>query len=307
MPPKVSIGMPVYNAENYIEQAIQSILSQTFTDLELIISDNASSDRTQAICERHATEDKRVRYHRNSENIGANRNFNHVFTLARGEYFKWAAHDDVIAPDYLEKCLLLLENDSTFVLAHSETKLIDPEGNEITVPEGANYVKDERGRIIFIGLDSTKRPLDSSHAHKRFQGVLDTGWCNEVFGVIRSHALRDTPLLRPFYGADKVLLAELASMGRFAIIPEPLFHNRRHPEQSRSQSVEDRAAWTQTAARKSSGLKRNVQKAIAYMEVPFKGSMSFSERMQCLSLALRYNTVKLGYEFGIVKEKDMLR
>jgi len=300
--------MPVYNAENYIAQAVQSILNQTFTDFELIISDNASSDRTQAICEQFVAQDQRVRYHRNSENIGANRNFNHVFTLARGSaYFKWAAHDDMIAPDYLQKCLSLLENDPSFVLAHSETKLIDPHGDEIMVPDGANYVKDEQGRIIFIGLDSTERPLDSSCAHKRFQGVLETGWCNEVFGVIRSHALRETPLLRPFYGADKVLLAELASMGRFAIIPEPLFHNRRHPEQSRSQSVEDRAAWTQTAARKSSGLRRNAQKAIAYLQVPFKGSMSFSERMYCLSLALRYNTVKLGYEFGIVKEKDMLR
>lgn len=308
IPPKVTIGMPIYNAENYVRDAIDSILAQTFEDFELIITDNASTDSTQAICEEYAAQNPRIRYHRNPENIGANRNFNFVFTLARGTYFKWAAHDDLIAPTYLEKCVSRLEADHSFVLAHSETRLIDPLGCELAVPtDGTNYVKDELGRLIFVGRDSNERKFSSLSASERFQGALDTGWCYEVFGVIRADALRKTPVLRPFYGADKVLLAELASMGRFAIIPEMLFHNRRHPQQSRSQTVEDRHQWTNATADKFAAVKRNIQKSSAFMRAPLKGNMTFIERLKCFVLAFRYNTIKLVYEFGIIKEKKVLR
>src|SRR5688572_10868700 len=98
--PRVSIGLPVYNGENYLAEAIDSILAQTFEDFELIISDNASTDRTQEICEAYAAKDGRIRYYRSEVNKGSAWNFNRVFELARGEYFKWAAHDDYIAPEY---------------------------------------------------------------------------------------------------------------------------------------------------------------------------------------------------------------
>ncbi|HKJ45099.1 MAG TPA: glycosyltransferase family 2 protein, partial [Balneolales bacterium] len=107
--PRVSIGMPVYNGENYIERAISSILAQTYKDFELIISDNASTDKTQEICKMFVGRDNRVRYHRNSKNIGAARNYNIVFRLSRGKYFKWAAHDDELAPAFLEDAVNVLE------------------------------------------------------------------------------------------------------------------------------------------------------------------------------------------------------
>ena len=98
--PRVSIGLPVYNGERYLPQALDAILSQTFEDFELIISDNASTDSTQDICKSYAANDARVKYFRNSSNIGISRNFNRVFELSSGgEYFKWCAHDDLMAPD----------------------------------------------------------------------------------------------------------------------------------------------------------------------------------------------------------------
>ena len=103
--PKVSIGLPVYNGERYLREALDSILGQTFRDFELIICDNASTDETAAICADYAARDPRIRYHRQTHNIGATANFNHTFELARGAYFKWAAHDDVLAPTWLEKCV----------------------------------------------------------------------------------------------------------------------------------------------------------------------------------------------------------
>src|SRR5438552_4723426 len=101
--PRVSIGLPVYNAENYLVEALDSILAQTFTDFELIISDNASTDRTREICKYYESSDARVHYYCNETNIGGARNANLTFKLARGQYFRWAADDDVCAPTLLEK------------------------------------------------------------------------------------------------------------------------------------------------------------------------------------------------------------
>src|SRR5690242_6344650 len=99
--PKVSIGLPVYNGERFLAEAIDSVLAQTFTDFELIISDNASTDRTPEICKAYAEKDSRIRYYRNEENQGASWNFNRVFELSRGMCFQWLAHDDYIAPGFL--------------------------------------------------------------------------------------------------------------------------------------------------------------------------------------------------------------
>jgi glycosyltransferase involved in cell wall biosynthesis len=99
--PRVSLGMPVYNGERYLEKTFDSVLAQTYKDFELVISDNGSTDRTQAICERYAKMDSRVKYHRNSKNIGIAPNFNRVYELSPSEYFKWTDYDDLLAPEFL--------------------------------------------------------------------------------------------------------------------------------------------------------------------------------------------------------------
>ena len=120
--PRVSIGLPVYNGEAHIEEAISSILAQSYRDFELVISDNGSKDKTQQICSEYAKRDRRIFYYRFEKNIGAARNFNRVFDLSSGEFFKWAASDDVIAPEYLSKCLSVLEQNPSVVLVHSKRK-----------------------------------------------------------------------------------------------------------------------------------------------------------------------------------------
>lgn len=128
--PTVSIGLPVFNGENYLEEAIQSILHQTFTYFELIICDNNSSEDIGAICNKYEQQDSRIRYYRNDENVGASRNFNQTFELARGPYFKWAAHDDRLAADFVERCVSVLDRDPDMVLCFSRTQVIDAEGRE---------------------------------------------------------------------------------------------------------------------------------------------------------------------------------
>nr|MDJ0569288.1 glycosyltransferase family 2 protein [Pleurocapsa sp. MO_192.B19] len=123
--PLVSIGMPVYNGERYLENALNSILAQTFRDFELIISDNGSTDKTEEICRQYANVDRRIRYFRNEQNLGAGWNFDRVAQLATGKYFKWACHDDLCALEFLQRCIEILEQAPNIVLAYPKTLIID--------------------------------------------------------------------------------------------------------------------------------------------------------------------------------------
>jgi glycosyltransferase involved in cell wall biosynthesis len=209
----LSIGLPVYNGERYVLEAITALLAQTYRDFELIIMDNASTDRTPEICRRAAESDSRVRYFRNDSNIGPVRNFNRVFGLAKGKYFKWAAHDDTYAPEYLAKCIAVLDHDPGVVLCTSRTRVIGEHGETLRehVPE---------------------LPYDSAHVRTRFRACLDNFMTYEIFGVIRTDALKKTPLLGSFGHADGVLLGWLALQGRIVVLPEPFYFNRVHPEKS---------------------------------------------------------------------------
>jgi glycosyltransferase involved in cell wall biosynthesis len=212
--PKVSIGLPVFNGERYLAGQIRSLLSQTFQDLEVVIVDNSSTDATPAICQSFVEQDSRVRYFRNDTNIGLSRNYQRAFHLARGEYFKWAAHDDLHAPEFISKCVEILDGDSSVVVCYTLAKMIDEFSNPI--------------RIRAYGLDtSLSRPDD------RFRKILwiDLG-SPPIFGLIRRSVLQRTNLLGFSYASDQVLLAELALYGRFHEIPEGLLLHREHPYRS---------------------------------------------------------------------------
>ncbi len=123
-PPRVSIGMPVFNGEAFLSQAIQSLLEQTYVDFELIISDNTSTDGTESICRKYALQDSRIRYVRNSENVGLESNFQRVFDLSQGELFMWAAHDDLWEPEFIEELVDLLERSPDAALAFCRFDII---------------------------------------------------------------------------------------------------------------------------------------------------------------------------------------
>lgn len=226
-PPRVSIGLPVYNGENYMAAAIEGVLGQTFSDLELIIADDASTDRTADICRDFAARDPRVRYHRNERNRGAAPNYNHLVALSRGEYFKWIAHDDVITPDYLAKAVEALDRSPDAVIAHSQIRVIDKDGRELTLYDNA------------LPLTARSRPSD------RFAGVvLDRYAHHAFFGLLRIEPLRKTPLHRSYAGGDRALVVFLALLGPFVHIPEPLYWQRHHPDRYFVKvSARERAAW----------------------------------------------------------------
>ena len=213
--PAVSVGVPVYNGERYLREALDSLLAQTFTNFEIVIADNASTDGTATICSEYAARDGRIRYVRNRTNIGLVGNFRRVFELSRAPYFKWATYDDRSAPELLERAVEVLDRDPSVVLAFGRTVIIDADGVVI-------------GRHPHDGLR-----LDSVHPHVRFNELIRVyHWCVQQFGVIRSDSLRRTSLYGNYPQSDRAFLAELAMHGRFHEIPEDLFHFRDHRQVS---------------------------------------------------------------------------
>lgn len=213
--PRVSIGLPVYNGEKFLNATIDSLLAQTFPDFEIVISDNASTDRTEEICRAYATADPRVRYVRVDVNRGAGWNYNHVFDLARGDYFKWQAHDDLLAPEFLEKCVAVLDRDPSVVLCYCDSAMIDETGQQFAV-------------------HSQRSAVDAPRPSQRFVALLQHGksvGC-EIFGLMRMETLQKAPRQGCFAHADNLFLCHLALFGRFYQIPEPLFLFREHASQS---------------------------------------------------------------------------
>ena len=211
--PRVSIGLPLFNAENNLDTALDSLLSQTYTDFELIISDNGSDDRTAEICKDYMRCDPRIRYERQAKNMGLHWNLNRVAQMADGHYFKWSAADVVHAPDFLERCVAVLELDATIVCCHTRADYIDAQGN----------------RLFGVDPSGDANLSTSPRAHRRFADVMfNHGWGARVFGVMRREPLLQTGLLEPHYGWDKVMMAGLALAGRYHMIDEVLFFEQDH-------------------------------------------------------------------------------
>lgn len=209
--PTVTIGLPVFNGEQYLTQTLDSLLGQDLTDFELVISDNASTDATEEMCRAAAADDPRIRYLRHDRNRGAAWNYNHLVPLARGRYFKWAGHDDLCEPTYLTRCVAALDHAGpAAALAYPRTVLIDGDGEPM--------------RSYDDGLD-----LRQATPHERLAGLLrELGLANAVFGVIRTEVLAATRLIGPYNLSDLVLLAELAIRGRFLEVADELFLRRIH-------------------------------------------------------------------------------
>jgi len=202
--PLVSIGLPVYNGGELLRRALDSLLAQNYANFELIISDNASTDGTWDILQEYAARDPRIRLYRNAHNKGSTYNFNRVYELATGEYFMWAAHDDVWEPGFVSLCVQHL-------LAH---------------PDAA---------VCYAGQPATpfrRDPaLDHAEAWRRALSLLDT-WpapAVAVYGLFRRAALRPALPLLDVEGPDAIILMHMALAGPIVILPQALHHYTRAP------------------------------------------------------------------------------
>lgn len=261
--PLVTIGLPVWNGERFIEEAIESHLAQTFDDFELIISDNHSTDRTEAICRSFEARDPRVRYIRQATNLGAAQNYDATLHLARGTYFKWSAHDDRLLPTFLEACVSAHERNPATVLAYTLIRIIDEHGRTI----GAHRKR--------------RRRLSDQRPSVRFNDlVCSTVSPFEIFGVIRRDRLLQTKGHGNWYASDRNLIAELALMGPFARVDEVLFERRRHDDaySERPRNSEETAEWLDTSGQGDTSPQRLVDE---YRDSLSRVRLASSDRNKC--------------------------
>ena len=210
--PLVSVGLAVYNGEAYLSQSLDSLLAQDYENIELIISDNASTDRTGEICHSYASGDDRIRYYRNDQNRGPVWNFNRVFELAWGEYFMWACHDDYWDPQYLRSCIEALENHDTAVLAATMCKSVDS----------------TTGELILIDKGLSTISLSFSERFKSYKSAIHGGSCigGLFYGVYKRDVLSRCMPLKNRITIDHLLLAEICFLGDFITVQRPLMTKR---------------------------------------------------------------------------------
>jgi glycosyltransferase involved in cell wall biosynthesis len=214
--PRVSVGMPVYNREKYLGATIEAHLNQTFGDFELILTDNASTDRSEDVCRAYAAKDPRVKYFRNPQNLGAAGNYARCFELSSGEYFRWTPSDDLVSPNLLARAVQILDADPTVMVAYGRTKLIDGQGTIIGDFEENLHLMDDRPSERWKGVQKNLR-LGNLH-----------------YGLTRADKFRRTGLLRRYSGGDYPLIAELSLYGKFYEIPDAFFYRRIHEEAASS-------------------------------------------------------------------------
>jgi glycosyltransferase involved in cell wall biosynthesis len=282
----VGIGMPVYNGANYIRFAIEALLAQTYSDFELLILDNASTDDTAEICRKYAELDNRIKYIRNARNIGAAANFSKAFELSSGKYFKWAAHDDFHSPEYLQRCLEILKENDDIILCHTDVNVVDQNGTSIRVEKLGN------------------NGMQSKSTVRRFSALLaDDVKCYEVFGLIRRDALLKTSLIAGYVASDRILRAELGMLGYWKIVNEPLFHNRHHPERSicKMPAHHQRGCWFDPSL-KGRRLFPHWKILLEYLKVVHKAPpMCVTERIRCYGIVVvwlfrNWNGLRLGVD-----------
>ena len=208
--PRVSFGLPVWNGEATIRRCLDSLLAQDFTDFEVVVSDNASTDETSQILDEYAARDPRIRVSRNQENIGQIENVNLVFRQSRGEYFRWIGVTDWLEPHYASRCVEALDADPGAILVTTYFR--------IHQEDGTSRYEEYRGERV-----------DSERPERRFARMLwfyqagDAKY-DPIYSMMRRDALERTHLVWMMDWGDRMMGAELALLGRFLHLPECLAH-----------------------------------------------------------------------------------
>lgn len=279
--PEISVGMPVYNGERWVGESIESILAQSFGDFELVVSDNGSTDGTTDICNRYAQEDPRVRFHRQSENLGASENYNFVFRNARAKYFKWASSNDLCHATFLERCHGELSSRPDVALCYPRTRLFAQSPSD-----GEDYE------------DNLDMPDESPCV--RFEKMFSLMKLNNVMnGLVRSDVLRRTSLIKPYFSSDAVLMAEVALHGKVFEVPDVLFYRRMDAETATHLKGLDEVVKHYSPRANAPMSFQRWRLHLACMAIVFRAPLGIAERACLLRKVLkhaRWDRKNLGME-----------
>jgi glycosyltransferase involved in cell wall biosynthesis len=259
--PLVTIGLPVFNGEKYLERSLDAILAQTYENIELVISDNASTDRTESICRRYAAKHQKIRYSRNDANIGVFRNNNKVIELGTGEYFMLAGHDDLRSPEQIARCVAVLEENPQYVMAYVATTYIGENDEELDIKE----------TVLDVG---------STDVVTRFREIIRVDHKIEPgYGLIKYVAMSNVRFGH-YADSDRVLIAELGLRGPFYRISESLFFRRDHPLNSTQHSRYGRSDWY-NPGRKSRFVFPYCRQGLEYCKAIARSELNFETKFRC--------------------------
>jgi glycosyltransferase involved in cell wall biosynthesis len=273
--PRLSVGLPVYNGEKYLTQSLDALLGQTYTDFELIISDNASTDGTADICRAYMRQDDRIRYFRQPRNLGASPNHDFVFRQARGEFFKWTASDDLYARTLFERCVKALDDHPEAVLVHCWTAAID------------GYDK------VIQALDyplATNSPYPAVRFRSMLFGNGDQDYglirADDQYGFMRVEMLRRVPPQDSYYHSDRTQMTEIALHGPFHQVPEWLYFRRDHSDRPQHATPTVRGWCVNQDPRRADKWKNPTALLVAefvwgYVAGIRRAPLSGAERRQC--------------------------
>jgi len=240
--PEITIGIPVFNGENYLLDLLGAIGKQTIQDYRVVIADNASTDRTMEIARAAAAADARITVYRNPRNIGGNLNFEKVFSYCSTPYFVWLAHDDLVEPGFLETCLEGLQRDPSVVLSGCAAAYVDAHGASIPVDSATGlYAMPYFDTAMGAEL---AHPAESHDPVARFKDFFPGYFASHIHGLIRAGAIRKTGMLGPHLNGPAIFLAELALRGRFTTSEKRLFKRRYHPKCSEALPWDERVKHT---------------------------------------------------------------
>ena len=218
--PKVSIGIPVYNGEKFLRNALDCILNQSYENIEIIISDDTSTDSTKSICEEYMKKDLRIKYILQKENLGAFHNFNFVLTQAKSKYFMWAEVDDKWEPEFIEKNVAVLESNPKIVGSISEVSWY---GKKIIRGKSSilkNLLKFRKTYDIF---EEYGHVLPTSGTFEKKIGLyLRFNRGTSIFAVYRTEKLQKSILEKPIGGWDLIIILKVLRFGDINVLKENL-------------------------------------------------------------------------------------
>jgi glycosyltransferase involved in cell wall biosynthesis len=170
----VSIGVPTFNRPKLLARALEHLLNQTWRDIEIVVSDNASTDpEVQKIISSYAEKDERIRAFRQPSNLGSLNNFFFVLKEAKAPYFMWAADDDYIAPWFVERALRTLWGNPALSMASAE----------------AQYMTEDGHLLPFIAEGEAFRTQQTATPMDRLLHMVECNFGNLVYGLFRKEAL----------------------------------------------------------------------------------------------------------------------
>ena len=221
----VSIGVPVYNGARYLREALESLVTQDYPHFEIIISDNASDDETEAICREFVAREPRVRYYRSEENKGPFWNFVNVYELARGEFFMWNAHDDRRDPRCVSLCVEAFREHPEAVMCCMGVRFIDEDGRELPdIP------------VVYHPTGPTRRERLRQLARTALGSDFYSLFKTSVIGLSRFGKIK-------VWGGDTVTTAEICMLGEVVAVPEALFYYRVFRDKGPKELAESISGW----------------------------------------------------------------